>query len=93
MVDGPDNRVTERPYDGVVVIPLLNGGEEDVGHHKRNTVPVEGVTRFTLTCPTREVPFLLDQAHSHVGTCVQILRGDKLEGRLAPKAGVRYDGL
>lgn len=67
---------------GMAALPLMTGVEE---------VEQSGsVSKYTKDRTLQDMHITLV---SRVGYRIRILRGDRLESPLAPKAGVRYDGL
>jgi len=72
---------TKGPYN-VTALPLLSG-EEMEG-------PTLGMYQYFKTGTSKEMPF---STLGNRGGPVRILRGHALKSRLAPRIGVRYDGL
>ncbi|KAI0023196.1 hypothetical protein F4780DRAFT_101265 [Xylariomycetidae sp. FL0641] len=66
---------------GITALPLLTGEEEQIG---------ENTFRYVREGPSSDMHIALI---SQVGRQIRILRGYRLKSLLAPKAGIRYDGL
>ncbi|KAK4169346.1 hypothetical protein QBC43DRAFT_354590 [Cladorrhinum sp. PSN259] len=81
IVNSDKNMATITPHKGCT-IPLL-GGREEVIH----------VNKTIYTLYSRPKSPLTWQLLFQVNKNVRILRGDQLRSALAPKAGVRYDGV
>ncbi|RCI11094.1 hypothetical protein L249_7184 [Ophiocordyceps polyrhachis-furcata BCC 54312] len=81
IVDSIEERPTCGPYY-VTALPLLSGREE-LG-------PLPGQTRYIRSGQLSDMHLAL---LSQVGTPIRILRGYCLRSPLAPRAGIRYDGL
>ncbi|KAF4585661.1 hypothetical protein GQ602_004966 [Ophiocordyceps camponoti-floridani] len=85
--DGIVDSVLERPTCGpyyVTALPLLSGREVLDSHSGATT------HRYTRL---GQLPDMHLSLLSQVGTPIRILRGYCLRSPLAPKAGIRYDGL
>ncbi|PHH63035.1 hypothetical protein CDD81_6366 [Ophiocordyceps australis] len=84
--DGIANSTSERPvkgiYSDILTLPLLTGREE--------VQSLGGMVKYIREGPQSDMHISL---LSKVGTQVRVLRGHHLKSWIAPKAGVRYDGL
>ncbi|KDN65519.1 hypothetical protein CSUB01_01081 [Colletotrichum sublineola] len=82
--DGILGTAVEKPTKGkygVTALPLLTGCEEHVRGNLYRYVREGSLSDMHVSLLTK------------VGTRIRILRGYRLKSTLAPKAGVRYDGL
>lgn len=83
--DGIVDSAIERPTRGIygaTALPLLSGRED--------VCSPTGIVKYTREGKLSDMHLSLI---SQVGTQIRILRGHGLKSRLAPRAGVRYDGL
>ena len=82
--DGIVGSAIERPTKGlygVRALPLITGREE---------VLRDGVCKYVRFGSMSDMHFSL---MSQVGHTTRVIRGYRLRSKLAPAAGVRYDGL
>ncbi|PHH81862.1 hypothetical protein CDD82_7678 [Ophiocordyceps australis] len=84
--DGIANSTSEKPvkgiYSDILTLPLLTGREE--------VQSLGGMVKYIREGPQSDMHASL---LSKVGSQVRVLRGHHLKSWIAPKAGVRYDGL
>lgn len=79
---GSANEVPTKGCYGVAVLALLHGREQ--------LCTTTGIVQYTRECTISEAPVSL---MSQVGSRIRIIRGHLLNSPLAPKAGIRYDGM
>ena len=84
IIDETSHAITADDH-GVYAIVLTKAQSEDLGK--------EGHIKFHAASNDPEAPKLRRMAISDTPKLVRVLRSWKLRSELAPKAGLRYDGL